>query len=143
MKLTGIKLMLLSIVFYGCAAGPQPVLLGKENCEQCKMTIMENQFVAELGTKKSKLFKFDDVQCLLNFVQADKIKKDEIKNVYLMDYEAPGNFISASNAFFIKSENLKSPMGGNIAAFDNSDSLIKVQKYFPGNTVNWNDLIKP
>ena len=141
MKLTGIKLMLLSIVFYGCAAGPQPVLLGKENCEQCKMTIMENQFVAELVTKKTKLYKFDDVQCLLNFVQADKIKKDEIKNVYLMDYEAPGNFISASNAFFIKSENLKSPMGGNIAAFKTEAAATKYVSNNPGQKINWNQLL--
>jgi hypothetical protein len=34
-------------------------------------------------------------------------------------------------------------MGGNIAAFDNADSLTTIQKRFPGNTLNWNDLIKP
>jgi len=34
-------------------------------------------------------------------------------------------------------------MGGNIAAFDNKDSLLIIQKKFAGNAVAWKDLIKP
>ncbi|MEZ5029368.1 MAG: hypothetical protein R2765_11370 [Ferruginibacter sp.] len=51
--------------------------------------------------------------------------------------------IDVNNALLLKADELRSPMGGNIAAFDNKDSLAVIQKRFNGNSISWNDLYKP
>jgi hypothetical protein len=40
----------------------------------------------------------------------------------------------------LKSEALHSPMAGNVAAFDNTDSLKIIQQKFAGETVSWDAL---
>ena len=40
------------------------------------------------------------------------------------------------------SENLKSPMGGNVASFSNKDSMNYYLGTFAGEVVAWNDIVK-
>ena len=68
---------------------------------------------------------------------------DNIKNIYLSNYAGSHLLIDVNTALLLKAEELRSPMGGNVAAFDNNDSLSVIQKRFSGTTVNWSDLIKP
>jgi len=44
--------------------------------------------------------------------------------------------------FLLKSEDLRSPMNGNIAAFGNKDSLSKVMAVYKGEETAWAD-VKP
>ena len=134
---------LLMFSISSCTAGPEPIQIGKDNCYFCKMTISDVRFGAELVTTKGKIYKFDDVHCILSYLKTKETEPGKIKDFYLTNYSANHRLINVNTALLFKADELRSPMGGNIAAFDNSDSLIKVQKYFPGNTVNWNDLIKP
>lgn len=135
--------ILLMMSLSSCTTGPQPIQVGKDNCNFCKMTISDVRFGAELVTKKGKIYKFDDVYCLLAYLQTKELETGMIKDFYLTDYAANHQLINVNTALLFKADELKSPMGGNIAAFDNSDSLKKIEKRFAGNTVNWNDLIKP
>ena len=124
----------------GCSTGPQPIGYGKENCELCKMTIMDHHFATELITKKGKVFKFDDVHCLLEYVKVAEVNKAEVKAIYLMDYAVPGNFILADSAYLIKSDQLKTPMEGHIAAFRFADSMTHYLQKLPGVQVTWKQL---
>jgi copper chaperone NosL len=134
---------MLSITITSCNTGPQPLKTGVDHCYFCKMTISDVRFGAELVTKKGKIYKFDDSKCIISYMQTKDVATDNIKNIYLTNYSGSHQLIDVNNAFLLKAEELRSPMGGNVAAFDNKDSLLTIQKRFSGNTVNWNDLIKP
>lgn len=126
-----------------CKAGPEPIRTGIDHCYFCKMTISDVRFGAELVTKKGKVYKFDDVHCILSYLKTKDIEPGNIKDYYLTNYSGTHQLIHVQTALLLKADELRSPMGGNIAAFDNKDSLLIIQKRFPGNTIAWNDLIKP
>jgi copper chaperone NosL len=107
------------------------------------MTISDVRFGAELITKKGKIYKFDDLHCILSYLKTKAVTPGNIKDIYLSNYSGNHQLINVNTALLLKAEELRSPMGGNIAAFDNSDSLLYIQKRFTCNTVNWKDLIKP
>ena len=126
-----------------CKTGPEPINAGKDNCYSCKMTISDVRFGAEIVTTKGKIYKFDDVHCILNYLETKELEISNIKDYYLTNYSGIHQLINVNRSFLLKADELRSPMGGNIAAFDNTDSLKLIQKRYPGIAVNWNDLIKP
>ncbi len=126
-----------------CNAGPEPLKTGVDNCYFCKMTLSDARFGAEIVTKKGKVFKFDDIHCLLSYLSAKEPGPADVKNIYLADFAADHKLINADHALLLRSAELKSPMGGNIAAFGIKDSLTDVQKRFVGEELTWNQLYKP
>ena len=51
---------LLTLSLSSCSTAPQPIRIGQDNCDFCKMTISDNRFGAEIITKKGKVYIFDD-----------------------------------------------------------------------------------
>ncbi|HRN71994.1 MAG TPA: nitrous oxide reductase accessory protein NosL [Ginsengibacter sp.] len=127
------------IVLVGCSSGPQPIQLGKDSCDFCKMSIADKNFGAEIITDKGKVYKFDDTHCLVEF-RKTKIDSNKIKEVYLVNFGDPHNFIKASEAILLRSEDLHSPMGGNVAAFDNQDYFNATQQKVHGDKITLQDL---
>ncbi len=126
----------------GCSTEPQPLRLGKDNCDFCKMTISDKRFGAELVTKKGKIYKFDDGHCLLAFLQAGTIEKTAIDAVYFTNFIGNNELLNVKQAWFLQSPKLKSPMNGNIAAFASEDSLHAwIPKYY-GNMISWEEMQK-
>ena len=112
---------LASFIFLaGCSSGPKPIQLGKDSCDYCKMAIADKNFGAEIITNKGKVYKFDDTHCLAAF-RSEKMDSNDVKEVYLVNFSDPHNFINGEDAILIRSEDLHSPMGGNTAAFDNEN----------------------
>jgi len=137
--------IMLSFLFDACASGgPKPFNLGKESCAYCKMTISAPQFGAEIITMKGKVYKFDDMHCLASFIKENNIARNDIKEMYAVDFSGNHNLIKADESLLLfKCDALQSPMGGNIAAFNNRDSLaVLMKKYKKGIPLNWDELIK-
>lgn len=135
-------LLILPLLLSSCSTGPQAINPGVDNCYFCKMTISDVRYGAEVVTKKGKLYKFDDMHCLLNFLRSGMIEKEQVKDVYFTNYSGSHQLINVKEALLLKADELRSPMGGNVAAFDNKDSMYAVMKKYPGNTTNWNELNK-
>lgn len=133
---------LLTLSLSGCSTDPQPIRIGQDNCDFCKMTISDNRFGAEIVTKKSKVYKFDDEHCIIGFLNSKKLPGEEIAGIYFTDFSSPHNLIKVEQAHFLQSPLLKSPMNGNIAAFNNEDSLEKVFTQFNGNKISWEEMQK-
>lgn len=133
---------LFSITLSGCSTEAQPIRIGQDNCDFCKMTISDNRFGAELVTKKGKVFKFDDTHCLVSFLQTAKTEEQQRGEIYCTNFIAPHNLINVKQAFFLQSPSLKSPMNGNIASFSNQDSLHNMLPKYYGNTISWEDMQK-
>jgi copper chaperone NosL len=125
-----------------CTAKPEAIRLGLDNCYFCKMTISDEKFGAELLTKKGRIYKFDDVHCILSYLKTNEIKPENIKDIYFTDFCANHQLIKSNTSLLLKSDNLKSPMNGNIAAFNDNDSLQKIQQRFGGNIANWKELLQ-
>jgi copper chaperone NosL len=124
-----------------CSTGPQPIKVGVDACSFCKMTISDARFGGEILTKKGKVFKFDDMHCLLEFQKSNTIKKEDVKDIYLVSFNKPHDFIEASKAFLYKSDELRSPMGGNTASFISESELKGAAQKFKGEKVMWTILL--
>ena len=142
---TRMHLVLLTIFIIslgGCSTSPQPIRIGQDNCDFCKMTISDNRFGAEIVTKKGKVFKFDDEHCVVAFLDSNKIEQQQIDGIYFTNFSNPHQLINVKEACFLQSPSLKSPMNGNIVAFSNEDSLINLLPTFKGNKISWEDMQK-
>ncbi|MBL7902753.1 MAG: nitrous oxide reductase accessory protein NosL [Bacteroidia bacterium] len=114
------SIVVLSFATSCSSSGPEPIALNKDNCDYCKMTISNVRFATELITSKGRVYKFDDVSCMINY-------KKENSNMasakfYISDYLEPNALLKADSLFYVSGEAVGSPMGGDIAAFSNSDS---------------------
>lgn len=132
----------LTLSLSGCSTDPQPIRIGQDNCDFCKMTISDNRFGAEIITKKSKVYKFDDEHCIMAFLHSKKVEQEQIAGTYFTNFSSPHQLINVENAYFLQSPSFKSPMNGNIAAFSNEDSLEKILPKFYGNKISWEDMQK-
>lgn len=139
LALAGLCLLTIS----SCNDGPEPIKTGVDQCYFCKMTISDAKFGAEIVTRKGKAYKFDDSHCLLNYLAAKELAAADIQNTYLTDYCGDHSLIEANKTVLLKSAALRSPMDGNMAAFSVQDSLMNIQKRFPGQVLTWNEIYKP
>ena len=129
--------LLLSVSLLSCSTAPQPIQLGTDVCYFCKMTISDARFGAEIVTRKGKFFKFDDAHCLLSYVHSGILDPQDIAGIYLVDFCGDHALTKVETTFLLQSEELRSPMGGNIAAFTSEDSLNKMKEKFNGTVTNW------
>ena len=133
-------LTLFAIVFSACSKQPQPINYGEDECEFCKMIVMDKRYGAELVTDKGKIFMFDSIECLVGYLDNQKISKDNYTSVWVGNYANPGNIIGAEKALYLKNDELRSPMGLNVLAVENQGQYDKLQKEFGGDLVTWKDL---
>lgn len=132
-----ISLLSLSLFVFGCKPKAEKINAGKDNCAECKMTIMDTKFGAEIVTKKGKVYKFDDAHCLATFLKRRGVELSNISKTLFVDYNS-GDFVEVKNAEFVVSSQLKSPMGGNAAAFKNKAAAEKKAAEIEGSKVtNW------
>jgi copper chaperone NosL len=142
MKNPGFVLLIMIMGLFACSSGPKPMEYGKEECAFCKMTIMEKQFGCQVVNKKGKHFNFDDLSCLVGYLDTDIIASADIGAVYVPDYTAANELLPAAGMYFVASDNLHSPMAGNVAAFSSKDSALKYEASLPGKLVNMESILK-
>ena len=135
--------ILLFVLTSSCTAKPEPIIVGKDNCAFCTMTVSDNRFGGEIITRKGKIYKFDDAGCLLSFVQQDNFDRSQVKEIYLTDFSNSHSLIRSDKALLLRCDALKAPMGGNISAFSNADSLEFVMKKYRGSAIHWSEFYKP
>lgn len=131
-----IPIVLVITILNGCKAEPEPINYGKDDCAYCKMTIIDSRYGGELLMKKGRVFKFDDISCLVNYLKSNPTAPDQIKLTLLSSYLKQGEFITISNATLLKGDKVKSPMNGNIAAVETSEAA-SLEKAINGHTLTW------
>jgi copper chaperone NosL len=123
-----------------CSTGPQPIQFGKDACDFCKMTILDQRFGGEVITGKGKVYRFDDIHCITSFLKSDHLEKTNVAGIYLLDYNTPDKFVQAGESFLLNSSELHSPMGSNIAAFAANANREQVKQQVKGTNVQWNEI---
>lgn len=123
----------------GCSVQPQEIVYGKDMCDECRMTIMDPKFGAEIVTRKGKAFKFDDAHCVARFLKTGKVKEEDIAHTLFVNYEN-GEFVEAAKARFVVSPQLKSPMNSNAGAFATPEAAQQVSFMTKGKVTDWKTL---
>lgn len=132
--------MICILFLEACNQGPQPISYGKDDCAACKMTIIDKKFGAEIISIKGKVFKFDDIICMIEFLNSGIITENQISKKLVIDFQNENSFIEVEQATFYVSNELHSPMNGNAAAFINKEAAIKYQDGKQGLIMDWNQV---
>ncbi|NAY92846.1 hypothetical protein GTQ34_13060 [Muricauda sp. JGD-17] len=128
------------VLLGGCSAKPQPIEYGSDNCHFCRMTIVDAIHAAEMVTDKGKVFKFDAVECMVNYQK--EIDSTEISMYLCNHYSEPKELIDATGAMFLISENIPSPMGEFLTAFKSEKEALVQKNENGGEIYTWNELLK-
>ena len=105
------------------------------------MTVSDARFGTQLLTKKGRAYNFDDIQCMIAFAKEQQVSSEDVAAFYVPDFNTK-KLLPAKNLFFLKSEALKSPMRGDIAAFSTKDALEHTQNEIGGTILTWDELWK-
>lgn len=133
--------LVLTLGVQACGSGgPQPINYGADQCAHCRMTVSDARFGCQLVTTKGRAYHFDDVQCMVAFVKAGTVAAEDVSKYYLPDYSNTNKLLPAEELFLLKSESLKSPMRGDVAAFTNKEDLEKVSDIHGGEELTWDNL---
>ena len=81
-------LLLLTFIFFSCTTKPELLVVGKDVCSSCKMPVSDLKYGAEIITEKGRIYKFDDVICMLNFMKAGIIPGEKIKSILVENKSA-------------------------------------------------------
>lgn len=125
------------VLLSSCSSQPEPFKVGQDNCQTCKMGIIDIKFGGEIITKKGKVYKFDDAVCLAKFIRSGTLDKKDISQTVVSDFEKPTAFIDIEKVLFVVSPSLKSPMMGNAAAFKNKSSAETFNAPIEGQIMDW------
>lgn len=136
----GVVMGLIVMTLVSCSAKPEPFKLGTDVCYTCKMGIADVKFGGELLTRKGKVYKFDDIGCMIRYLKSGAIEQKEIEQTVVVNYEKKDDFINVNMAVLIASPLTRSPMGFNLAAFSNESAAKKHIEGTAGKVFTWTEL---
>lgn len=136
------RLLLLGIFPWtlSCEVKPQAINYGQDMCHFCSMTIVDRQHAAQIVTIKGKAFKYDAIECMMHDLR--QWEHPEIKYLLVADYAHPDKLVDATNSYFLVSEDIPSPMGEFLTAFESDRERNKVLQKIDGESLNWSELKK-
>ena len=126
--------LLVLVLFTACSSEPQPIDYGKDNCDFCEMTIVSKAYAAQAVSEKGKQYKYDAIECMVNH----QLQHNYDMPVNLVaNFEKPGTMINVNEANFVINDSIKSPMGGNLAAFKQESAVVNTESE---DSFNWQEL---
>jgi copper chaperone NosL len=104
------------IVSAGCARsgnGPPAIDIDRTACAHCGMLISEPAYAAAYRVPSANSRVFDDIRCLL-----EAVKRESAPTVRFWFHDAASAvWIDGTDAVFVASSRLRTPMGGSVIAF--------------------------
>lgn len=134
-----IFLGIIIVLLVSCNISPQPIEYGTDACNYCNMAIVDRQHAAQIVTSKGKAYKYDATECMVNSLK-DELKGTEIGLNLVTDFNQPGQLIDATKAFYLISDEISSPMGANLSAFENELAANKAKEKFTGELFSWEEI---
>ncbi len=135
-------LTFLLFIFTSCSSQPQPFVTGQDDCHVCKMGLVDFKYGGEIITNKGKVYKFDDMRCMISFIKSNSLEEKEISKTLTMNFNKPNEFLDVKKAWFAVSADLRSPMGSNAAGFGSKSEAENVLKDKTGQIFRWADLLE-
>jgi copper chaperone NosL len=138
MKNSIIYIFFVLLVITSCTNSPKTIAYGTDHCHFCSMTIVDKQHAAQFMTKKGRSYAFDASECMLNHLK--EIDRATVETFLVNDYNAPGELIDATQATYLISKNIPSPMGEYLTAFATKEAAKKAQSDNKGELYTWEQL---
>ena len=126
------------LLIISCKVEPSKINYGNDVCHYCKMTIVDKTHASEIVNNKGKASKYDAIECMLNDIQ--ERNKDDIALYLVTDYINPEKLTDATNATYLISESIQSPMGANLTAFANKSDAEKFAKSNNDKLLTWAEI---
>lgn len=124
--------LILLVLFISCTVKVQPIEYGTDDCDFCKMGIVDNKHAAQLVTTKGKNYKFDAIECMLHYIEQQNQPLTVYQHLLVADLLNPGVLIPAEEANFIISKNIPSPMGAFLSATNTKEQATKLLEEYTG-----------
>lgn len=135
---TNIAAWLVLAVLISCKQSFEPIDYGKDACAHCKMTIVDKRYAAELLTGKGRVYKFDDIHCLKQYLDEQGSAVDAAARIFVAPYGGNRpNFLDATKAVFLQSDFFGSPMNGHYAAFASQTDAKHLSDSLTINAFEW------
>ncbi len=131
-------LSVLSLFICSCNTGPKEISFGEDHCYYCSMTIVDRQFAAQIVTNKGRVYSYDAIECMLN--DSENNASENVGHWLVFDYTSPGEWMDATTATYLISDEVQSPMGGNLCAnkdIKTAQNLIKAEQ---AELLNWQEI---
>ena len=105
-------------------------------CAFCRMAISQKQFAAEIIDNSGSAQKFDDIGCMLRYRNR---QTGAPPATFVADYRSR-EWLNAGSAFFIRSDRLKTPMGGGLVAFRDAQDAESAAREFDSPVLRLSEL---
>jgi len=132
-KSSWVVFVLLGLI--ACQNHPEPINFGTDQCDYCKMTIVDEKFGSELVTPQGRILKYDAAECMAHAIGRDG---QEFSALYAIPMDQPGQLISADSLHFVIDENIRSPMGANLAGFAQKENA----EDYDSPPISWIEVLK-
>lgn len=130
----------LLLAVMSCTVAPEPIHYGHDNCVECQMTIMDQRYGTEVVSGKGKVYKFDSIECLVEFLDKNENGDETFSYILFTSFDQPGKLVDASECQVLYSKNLPSPMGMYLTAFETLQAAEKFRTEFGGTLHSWSSL---
>jgi len=130
------------LVFVSCSVEPEKINYGEDHCVNCEMTIMDKRYGTEIVTAKGKVFKFDSVECLVEFLQEKKLNAEDVKLVLVTPFNYPEVLVDANTCQMLHCKDLPSPMGKYLTAFKDKEDAAQFREEYGGVLFDWKELME-
>lgn len=121
-----------------CTTTGTPVVdFGKAECAFCRMNVVDEQFASAIVTKGGRTYAFDSPECMVQQVAEGTIAEDQVASWWVCDHAHPGMWVDATQAHYLASPQLRSPMNGNVAAFAVEADRASTAASHPGDLLDW------
>ncbi len=142
----GALLLVLLLALTACAPGqaeiaPPEIVYGETMCADCSMIISDVRFASgyarEVAPSRYESKAFDDIGDML--AHAASHPDDAIVAWYVHDY-LDESWLDATQATYVISKQIASPMGHGIAAFDDDAAAAQTATELDGQLLSWDEL---
>ena len=128
------------LLLIGCTVEPRPINFGHDDCELCKMKLMDERFGAQLVTDKGRIYMFDDVNCMVMFMDSDEGKRHQYAYELVVDYSNPGELLDVHYTYFLKTDKVRTPMNSSVISLPDEKTANDYRAEFNGIRQVWGEV---
>jgi len=109
-------LALASVAGAAAENAPPPAALDPaiDACAKCKMSVKDSGYAAQVIAAEGRVYKFDDLGCLLAYLKANPALKPAAR--YVQDAGTKA-WLSLEAAYYVVAKEVETPMGYGVHAF--------------------------
>lgn len=144
MKRVALIFLLATLALVACSPkamelSPPEIAYGRDMCDACGMLIDEPQFAAAVILEDGTPRKYDDIGEMIQYHR--KHPELKVKAWFVHDYDTQ-EWLPAETAYFVQSSQLKTPMGGGLAAFASQQRAEQFAQQVSGKVMRFEELME-